>query len=95
MQYVTKVTKFDRRGYKPRERILVVTSESISIVEKTNKNLKPKDHLPLVHVASLQMTSGMDNFLLIKVSEQIENSKVRSIIHRRQLLLFKLFIVPI
>lgn len=94
MQYVTKVTKFDRRGYKPRERILVVTAESISIVEKTNIKQKQKDHLPLAYVTSLQMTSGMDKFLLIKVSEQLENSKVRSITRRRQSLLFILFRIP-
>lgn len=88
MQYATKVTKFDRRGYKPRERILVLTAESISIVEKIDKTKKPKDHLPLAYVTCLQMTSGTDNFLLIKVSEQLENCKVRSIIHYHQLLLF-------
>ncbi|VVC31610.1 P-loop containing nucleoside triphosphate hydrolase,Myosin head, motor domain,IQ motif, EF-hand [Cinara cedri] len=73
--YATKVTKFDRRGYKPRERILVVTIETILIIEKTDKHHKIKDNLPLKYVTSLQMTSGMDTFLLIKVSEQFEESK--------------------
>lgn len=56
--------------------MLVVTTESILIVEKTDKKQKIKDHLSLKHVTSLQMTSGMDNFLLIKVSEQLDKSKV-------------------
>lgn len=57
--------------------MLVVTTATILIVEKTNKKQKIKDHLFLKHVTSLQMTSGMDNFLLIKVSEQLNKSKVR------------------
>lgn len=77
---MTKLTKFDRRGYKPRERILAVTNKTLLIIQKTDKNIKMKDRLPLKHVTCLQMTSGMDNFLLIKVSEQLEKSKVRSII---------------
>jgi len=75
-QYALKVIKFDRRGYKPRERILAITTETISIIEKNNKNQKIKDCLPFKHMTSLQMTSGMDNFLLIKVSQQLEKSKV-------------------
>lgn len=54
----------------------MVSSEAISIVEKTNKIQKIKDHLPFEYVINLQMTTGMDNFLLIKVSEQLETSKV-------------------
>jgi len=80
LQYATKVTKFDRRGYKPRERILAVTTETVLIIEKTDTNLKIKDKLPLKHVMGLRMTTGIDKFLLIKVSEQLEESKVCSII---------------
>lgn len=76
-QYVTKVTKFDRRGYKPRERIMAVTAGNILIIEKTCKHQKIKDNLPLNYLLGLQMTSGMDNFLLVKVSEQLLKSKVR------------------
>jgi len=75
-QYATNVTKFDRRGYKPRERILTVTAEAVFIVEKMDKNLKTKDYLPFKHVTGLQMTTGIDNFLLIKVSKLFEKSKV-------------------
>lgn len=56
--------------------MLVVTTENILIVEKTDKKQKIKDYLSLKHVTSLQMTSGLDNFLLIKVSEQLDKSKV-------------------
>ncbi|XP_025411842.1 myosin-IB [Sipha flava] len=73
--YATKVTKFNRRGYKRRERILAITANAIIFVEKTDKNQKIKDHLPLKYVTSLQMTSGTDNFLLIKVSGELEKSK--------------------
>lgn len=88
LQYATKVIKFDRRGYKPRERILAVADNAIVIVEKTDKNQKIKDHLPIDYVTSLQMTSGMDNFLLIKVSERLEKSKVSN----RSLFYVKLYI---
>ncbi|KAL5243514.1 hypothetical protein ACI65C_010924 [Semiaphis heraclei] len=73
--YATEVTKFDRRGYKPRVRILILTPENILIINKSDKNQNIKDQLPLEHVTSLQITSGMDNFLLIKVSEKLEKSK--------------------
>lgn len=59
----------------------MVTAEAISIVKKTEKIQKIKDYLPFEHVTSLQMTSGMDNFLLIKVAEQLETSKVGQVWH--------------
>ncbi|XP_003247139.1 unconventional myosin IC [Acyrthosiphon pisum] len=73
--YATEVTKFDRRGYRTRDRILILTTENILIIKKSDKNLNIRDQLPLEHVTSLQMTSGMDNFLIIKVSEKLEKSK--------------------
>ncbi|XP_027849458.2 unconventional myosin IC [Aphis gossypii] len=73
--YASEVTKFDRRGYRPRVRILIITTENILIIKKSDKNQTIKDQLPLEHITNLQMTSGMDNFLLIKVSEKLEKSK--------------------
>lgn len=60
--------------------MLVITTETILIIEKTDKKHKIKDHLSFKDVTSLQMTSGMDHFLLIKVSEQLDKSKVRIIV---------------
>jgi len=61
---------------------LIITTENILIIKKSDKNQNIKDQLPLEHVTSLQMTSGMDNFLLIKVSEKLEKSKVKSMFQR-------------
>lgn len=62
----------------------MVTTETILIIEKTDKHHKIKDNLPLKYVTSLQMTSGMDTFLLVKVSEQFKKSKVRYIFQRQR-----------
>lgn len=38
--------------------------------------LKPKEKIPLDFVKKLEVTSGKDNFLLIKISPQYKNNKV-------------------
>lgn len=55
----------------------MITTETIFIVKKTDQNHKVKDFFSFKHVTNLQMTSGMDSFLLIKVCGQLENSKVQ------------------
>ncbi|XP_050532975.1 unconventional myosin IC [Daktulosphaira vitifoliae] len=73
--YASWITKFDRRGYKPRKRLLIVTKDVLVFVEKTDKYSKTKDVVPLKYISGLQMTNGLDNFLLISVSNQLEFSK--------------------
>lgn len=60
--------------------MLVITTETILIIEKTDKKQKIKDHLYFKDITGLQMTSGMDHFLLIKVSGQMDKCKVRKIV---------------
>lgn len=43
-QYCTGVTKFDRHGYKPRNRVMIVTDKTIYVLN--DKDFKTKDKIP-------------------------------------------------
>ncbi|XP_050424752.1 unconventional myosin IC [Adelges cooleyi] len=73
--YATCVTKFDRRGYKPRPRILAITKDALMLAEKNDKIQKNKDVVPLRQITGLHMTDGLDGFLLIRVSDRLETCK--------------------
>lgn len=61
-QYATSVTKYDRRGYKPRERILLISSAAVYLYDA--KDLKLKLHLPLNQLPGVTITN-MGTFTLI------------------------------
>ena len=67
-KYKVPCTKFDRHGYTARERLVVVTTEALYLLE-TNKEqtkLKLKHRIALKDVSKLVVSPNNDNFLLIR-----------------------------
>lgn len=61
--------KYDRRGYKPRERTMVVTNKFLYLLEVT-KSVKQKHCLPLESLNFI-VTSETDNVVMIRIPEDL------------------------
>lgn len=70
------MVKFDRKGYKRRTRLLILTNKSFCLNKILKNKLRPKEKIPMDFIKKLEVTSGMDNFLLIKISPQYKHNKV-------------------
>ena len=73
MQYSVPVIKFDRHGYKARERILCVTNSAIYLLDA--KDSKTKHRLTFNTINGITVTNGMDNLILIRVPEDTTTDK--------------------
>lgn len=75
-QYSTNVLKYDRHGYKPRERIMLVTNKYFYLLE-ANKTIKQKHCLPL-NAISFAVTQENDKVLMVRIPEElIKKDKVK------------------
>ncbi|KAG7168346.1 Unconventional myosin IC-like [Homarus americanus] len=72
-KYCIPCTKFDRHGYKPRERILILTSGALYLLEAKENKLKQKHRFSLKEVQGLHVSPNADNLLLIQIPA--ENAK--------------------
>lgn len=70
------MVKFDRKGYKRRTRLLILTNKSLCLNQILKNKLKPKEKIPLDFIKKLEVTSGRDNFLLIRISPEYKHNKV-------------------
>ncbi|CAB4027435.1 unconventional myosin-Ic-like [Paramuricea clavata] len=71
-KYCIDVVKYDRHGYKPRSRVLIVTNEAIYLVEPSNFKVKEK----VLHseVKGISVSSLGDNVLILHTTcEQKED----------------------
>lgn len=84
-QYGVKVTKFDRKGYKRRTRLLILTSKTLYLKQVHKNKLNPKEKIPLDLIKKLEVTAGKDNFLLVKICPQYKHNKVYCIIYAPRL----------
>ncbi|XP_050437146.1 unconventional myosin IC-like isoform X2 [Adelges cooleyi] len=73
--YGSRVVKFDRKGYKKRSRLLILTTKTLYLNQVVKNKLKTVDKIPLIYVNKFEVTSGKDNFLLIKISSQYKQTK--------------------
>ncbi|KAK9503588.1 hypothetical protein O3M35_010117 [Rhynocoris fuscipes] len=73
--YGCNVTKFDRHGYKRRNRILFLSTKHLYLVTESDKQLKIKHKIPFDTVLKLEVTSERDNFLLIRIPPQLTKDK--------------------
>lgn len=71
--YSTSVTKYDRRGYKPRERALLLTNKRLYILD--GKDFKQKHNLPLDILQEVVVTSESDNLLLLRIPPEYKKDK--------------------
>uniref|UniRef100_A0A6P7GQK3 Unconventional myosin IC n=1 Tax=Diabrotica virgifera virgifera TaxID=50390 RepID=A0A6P7GQK3_DIAVI len=67
--YSTNVIKFDRHGYKPRERLMVIGSKNLHLLE-CKGSLKPKHCLPLNRL-TFTITPENDKMLLVQIPEDL------------------------
>ncbi|KAG5865167.1 hypothetical protein JTB14_014249 [Gonioctena quinquepunctata] len=67
--YATKVIKYDRHGYKPRERIMIISQKHLHLLE-CKSSLKQKHCLPLKEL-SFTVTPGKDKLLLVQIPEDL------------------------
>ncbi|KAK4872802.1 hypothetical protein RN001_014831 [Aquatica leii] len=68
-KYSTTVMKYDRHGYKPRERVVVITSKAFYLLEMT-KSVKQKHRFP-IEAISLIVTSENDKVLMVRLPEDL------------------------
>lgn len=71
--YSVPVVKFDRHGYKPRERILCITNCALYLLDA--KDSKIKHRLTFNTITGITVTNGMDNLILIRVPEDTATDK--------------------
>ncbi|XP_030750397.1 unconventional myosin IC isoform X1 [Sitophilus oryzae] len=67
--YATSVMKYDRHGYKPRERIIIVTQNNLHVLE-CKGSVKQKHVLPLRKLQFV-VTHENDKFLLVRIPEDL------------------------
>ncbi|CAB3378797.1 Hypothetical predicted protein [Cloeon dipterum] len=73
LMYCTNITKYDRHGYSPRDRALLVTNKAIHIVDI--KGFKVKHKLSLESITELVVTAEMDGLLLIRIPLELKKDK--------------------
>lgn len=67
------MTKFDRHGYTPRERFLVLSTAAIYLLD--SKDCKVKHRLVFAEINGITITNGKDNLILIRVPEDAKKDK--------------------
>ncbi|KFM62967.1 hypothetical protein X975_18401, partial [Stegodyphus mimosarum] len=63
--YMLPVTKYDRHGYKPRPRVLVVTKESLYLLD--GRNLKLKQQISLDNLKGIYVSNYADGFAILNL----------------------------
>lgn len=64
--------KYDRRGYKQRERILLLSEKAVYILDA--KTYKQKHRLPIEKLEFI-VTSEMDSLFLIRIPSELKEDK--------------------
>lgn len=72
LRYITDCSKYDRHGYKLRQRILILTEAAIYILDV--KTMKLKHRIELQHI-NLVVTKYIDNFVLLRISLDLVKDK--------------------
>lgn len=74
IQYITPVIKYDRHGYKPRERVLILTENAVYILDIL-KTFKLKHRLPYKSILELVVTGESDNLLIVRIPPELKKDK--------------------
>uniref|UniRef100_A0A2P2I3E2 Myosin-IB-like n=1 Tax=Hirondellea gigas TaxID=1518452 RepID=A0A2P2I3E2_9CRUS len=71
-KYSVPCTKYDRHGYAPRERLLIVTTGALYLLEsnKDSTKLKLKHRFPLKDIHRLTVSPNNDTFVLIQTPHE-------------------------
>jgi len=73
LQYATKCMKYDRRGYKPRERVLIIGDKSLFLLDA--KTYKQKHRIPLAKIPKIVLTRERDGLMLIRIPPELKKDK--------------------
>ncbi|KAG8225870.1 hypothetical protein J437_LFUL004800 [Ladona fulva] len=73
LKYIAPVIKYDRHGYKPRERILVFSDKTLYLFEA--KNNKIKHCLNFNTITEILVTTESDSLLLIRIPPELKKDK--------------------
>lgn len=65
--------KYDRHGYKPRERILIFGDKSLFLLDA--KTYKQKHRIPLNKIPKLVLSKERDGLMLIKIPLELKKDK--------------------
>lgn len=65
--------KYDRRGYKPRERILIFGDKSFFLLDA--KDYKQKHRIPLSKIPKIVLTRERDGLMLIRIPLELKKDK--------------------
>jgi len=74
IKYATPVIKYDRHGYKPRERVLILTEKAVYILD-TMKTFKLKHRLSYASIEELVVTAESDNLLVVRIPPELKKDK--------------------
>ncbi|XP_045772593.1 unconventional myosin IC isoform X2 [Maniola jurtina] len=73
--YSCEAVKYDRRGYKPRERALLASDKALYVLDAAkSKTYKLKHRLPL-DVLRVVVTNETDGLVLIKIPQELKKDK--------------------
>lgn len=72
LYYVTPVIKYDRHGYKPRERFLLLGNSSLYLLDA--KTYKIKHRLPLNKI-DFCVSSHKDNMMVVRIPDDLKKDK--------------------
>ncbi|XP_044735340.1 unconventional myosin IC [Chrysoperla carnea] len=72
IEYSTMVVKYDRHGYKSRDRVFVLTQKNLYILDP--KTFKTKHRLPLNYLEFV-VTNESDDICLVRIPQELKNDK--------------------
>lgn len=72
LRYTASVIKYDRHGYKQRERFLLLSDSALYLLD--GKNYRQKHRLPLDKI-DFCVTSFRDNIMLVRIPIELKNDK--------------------
>ncbi|XP_045023570.1 LOW QUALITY PROTEIN: unconventional myosin IC-like [Daphnia magna] len=71
--YSAPVTKFDRHGYKARERFLALTKAAVYLLDA--KDCKVKHRLTFNDITGITVTNSQDNLIVVRIPEDDKKDK--------------------
>ncbi|XP_060803259.1 unconventional myosin IC isoform X1 [Amyelois transitella] len=73
--YSCEAVKYDRRGYKPRERALIASDKALYVLDASSrKTYKLKHRLPLEKL-KVVVTNESDSLILVKIPQELKKDK--------------------
>ncbi|XP_026275378.2 unconventional myosin IC isoform X2 [Frankliniella occidentalis] len=73
IRYCCPVTKYDRHGYKPRDRALLVTDDALYLLE--GRTFKLKHRLAFDSLQEISVTAEGDSILLLRIPADLKKDK--------------------